>query len=516
MKIEDIKNELNSELQRTENGALGYATSGKALLDMNFKTSSMRNMSDKDILALFHEAMAEDPKITIKWLFFLRDREQGMGERKSFRIMLKDLCEDRPNLVMKLIPLVPYYGRWDDLWRLLDSDNAKVFNTLIYIVGNQLSADMQNMKSKYPISLLGKWLPSLSSKKQENRRWAAKIRKALFLSKEEYRIIYTSLRKYLDVVEVKMSDKEWSKINYEAVPSRANLLYRNAFLRNDEARRVEYLESLKKGKTKINAKVLSASDIVHNYYDTECWSENIKPYDESLEQLWKNLPNYMPDGASAIVVSDSSGSMTTRVGNTNLTAYQVAEALAIYMSERLTGEFKDCFITFSSKPQLLNMSNFKSLHEKLKYYDSEALMSNTNIKAVFDLILRVAVNNHYSQEDLPQNIIICSDMEFDEAQGYYMWRERDIRCAKADFEVIKDEYAKHGYKMPSLTFWNIYGRTNTVPLQENELGVHLLSGFSQAIVDMAFSTKLDPYECLIERLNSERYDMVEEVLSDEQ
>lgn len=514
MKIEDIKNELNSELQCTENGALGYATSGKALLDMNFKTSSMRSMTNSDILALFHAAMAEDPKITIKWLFFLRDREQGMGERKSFRIMLKDLCEDRPNLVMKLIPLVPYYGRWDDLWCLLDSDNAKVFNTLIYIVGNQLSADMQNMKSKYPISLLGKWLPSLSSKKQENRRWAAKIRKALFLSKEEYRIIYTSLRKYLDVVEVKMSDKEWSKINYEAVPSRANLLYRNAFLRNDEARRVEYLESLKKGKTKINAKVLSASDIVHNYYDPSGWHIQVQSYDESLEQLWKNLPNYMPDGASAIVVSDSSGSMLTKVGNTNLTAYQVSEALAIYMSERLTGEFKDSFITFSSRPKLLNMSNFKSLREKLKYYDSEALCANTNIKAVFNLILRVAVKNKYSQEDLPQNIIICSDMEFDMAQGY-SWG-RDTRYSKADFEVIKDKYAQHGYKMPSLTFWNICGRTNTVPLQENELGVHLLSGFSQAIVDMAFSTKLDPYECLIERLNSERYDVVAEVLSNEQ
>lgn len=517
MKIEDIKNELNSELQRTENGALGYATSGKALLDMNFKTSSMRNMSDKDILALFHEAMAEDPKITIKWLFFLRDREQGMGERKSFRIMLKDLCEDRPNLVMKLIPLVLYYGRWDDLWRLLDSDNAKVFNTLIDIVGDQLSTDIQNAQLNKPISLLGKWLPSLSSKKQENRRWAAKIRKALFLSKEEYRNICTSLRKYLDVVEVKMSDKEWSKINYESVPSRANLLYRNAFLRNDAARRAKYLESLQRGETKINAKVLSAADIVHSYCDQSGWYNQVESYDESLEQLWKNLPNYMPDGASAIVVSDSSGSMTTRVGNTNLTAYQVAEALAIYMSERLTGEFKDCFITFSSKPQLLNMSNFKSLHEKLKYYDSEALMSNTNIKAVFDLILRVAVNNHYSQEDLPQNIIICSDMEFDTAQGYSpFWSRNDTRCSKADFEAIKDEYAQYGYKMPSLTFWNICGRTNTVPLQENELGVHLLSGFSQAIVYMAFSTKLDPYECLIERLNSERYDMVEEVLSNEQ
>ena len=249
---------------------------------MNFKTSSMRSMTNSDILALFHAAMAEDPTMTIKWLFFLRDREQGMGERKSFRIMLNDLCEDRPNLVTKLIPLVPYYGRWDDLWCLLDSNDTTAFNALIKIVGDQLSADIQNMKSKYPISLLGKWLPSLSSKKQENRRWAAKIRKALFLSKEEYRNICTSLRKYLDVVEVKMSDKEWSKINYEAVPSRANLLYRNAFLRNDEARRVEYLESLKKGKTKINAKVLSASDIVHNYYLLDYTLSNNPEYFQML------------------------------------------------------------------------------------------------------------------------------------------------------------------------------------------------------------------------------------------
>ncbi|MDO5348110.1 MAG: DUF2828 family protein, partial [Bacillota bacterium] len=292
---------------------------------------------------------------------------------------------------------------------------------------------------------------------------------------------------------------------------------RNAFLRNDEARRVEYLESLKKGKTKINAKVLSASDIVHNYYDPSGWHIQVQSYDESLEQLWKNLPNYMPDGASAIVVSDSSGSMLTKVGNTNLTAYEVSEALAIYMSERLTGEFKDSFITFSSKPQLINMSNIKSLHEKLKYYNRKSLCDNTNIKAVFDLILKVAVKNHYKQEDLPQNIIICSDMEFDTAQGYSpFWMINDTRCTKADFEIIKNEYAEHGYKMPSLTFWNICGRTNTVPLQENELGVHLLSGFSQAIVDMAFSTKLDPYECLMERLNSERYNMVEEALSDEQ
>ena len=127
---------------------------------------------------------------------------------------------------------------------------------------------------------------------------------------------------------------------------------------------------MKKGKTKINAKVLSASDIVHNYYDQSGWRIQVQSYDESLEQLWNNLPNYMPDGASAIVVSDSSGSMLTKVGNTNLTAYQVSEALAIYMSERLTGEFKDSFITFSSRPKLLNMSNCKSLHEKLKYYDS--------------------------------------------------------------------------------------------------------------------------------------------------
>jgi len=41
------------------------------------------------------------------------------------------------------------------------------------------------------------------------------------------------------------------------------------------------------------------------------------------------------------------------------------------------------------------------------------LCENTNIKSVFDLILNLAIQNNVKQEDMPENIIVISDMEFD-------------------------------------------------------------------------------------------------------
>ena len=82
------------------------------------------------------------------------------------------------------------------------------------------------------------------------------------------------------------------------------------------------------------------------------------------------------------------------------------------------------------------------------------------------------------------------------------------------FKVIADKYAEHGYKLPRLVFWNIISRTGTIPVKENELGVALVSGFSPAIVKMVLSNKTDPFECLVEQLNTERYDAVETAVKD--
>lgn len=200
--------------------------------------------------------------------------------------------------------------------------------------------------------------------------------------------------------------------------------------------------------------------------------------------------------------------MSCREGKT--TALEVANALAIYFAERSSGEFKDKYITFSSRPQFVDFSNCNSLHDKLAVALQHNECNNTNVEAVFDLILSTAVNNHMSQNDMPKNILIISDMEFDScAQSNAGWREKlNMRL----FDAINKKYVDAGYKMPRLVFWNVNSRTGTIPVKENDLGVALVSGFSVNVVKMVMSGKLDPYECLLETLNTERYAPIEETL----
>lgn len=500
--ITDIKNELSNEKHLTENGAVGYTTTGKDLLDLNFMTSSLRNKSDEEIFKLFLEAFYEDKLLAIKWLFFLRDRE-GMGERRSFRVILNGLGHRHPTIAKELISLVPEYGRWDDLYSLMDGDLTEYVAEFIY---QQLNEDCGNYLNEKPISLLAKWLPKESTKKY--KKVYNILLKKFGMTPKEYRRGVSKLRKYLDVVEVKMSANEWNKVNYNTIPSKANLLYKDAFLRHDEERRNEYLEDLKNGNenTKINAKVLMPHEIVHNYtsplYDG--WHLRIKSYDETLEQLWKSLPDYVDGEGFSMFVRDGSGSMTDRIGNTNITCLDVSTALAIYFSEHCKGEYKDNFITFSNSPKVIDLSNCSSLREKIEKCYAEDDWTNTDVYKVFKLVLDVAVKNQYTQEQLPKNIVIVSDMEFDDATT--------TRDYKTLFETIQVEYLLHGYDLPRLVFWNVCSRTGTIPLKTNKNGVCLVSGFNPTIMDMVLSGELDPYKCLVDKLNSSRYDAIEKAV----
>ena len=512
MFMNDLKETLNEEMNVsiTENGAVGYRTTGKELLDINFAVASMRSMSEKKIVDKFVKAFYEDKLLAVKWLMYCRDCREGVGERRLFRVCMKYLAETHRDIAKAVIELIPEYGRMDDMQCLLDTD---LKDEVISFIKNQLTEDMKNMKENKPISLLAKWLPSQNASSKETKRIANIIRESLGLTPRNYRKMLSKLRSYLNIVETHMSKKEWSEIDYATVPSRANLIYNSAFLRNDEERRRKYLESLQKGETKINAGVLFPHDIVHKYMINSGWSKTVSSHNDiTLEELWKALPDYVNGSGNTICVADGSGSMKCIVGNTDISALDVANALAIYFSERSSGEFKDTYITFSERPQIVDLSKGKSLREKIEIALRHNEVANTNIEAVFDLILKTAINNNMTQDDLPQNILILSDMEFDSCactNGRY-----GSRPDKKLFKVFADKYAEHGYKLPRLVFWNVNSRTGTIPVKENDLGVALVSGFSPAIAKMVLSNSTDPYECLLEQLNSERYQPVEDAIKD--
>lgn len=515
MFMDSLKETLNEDfnVSVTENGATGYKTTGKELLDINFAVSSMRNMNEQQIVDKFVKTFYENKLWAVKWLFYVRDAREGVGERRLFRICMKYLAEKHSDVARATLKLVAEYGRWDDLLCLLDTD---LVNDVIELFQNQLNEDMRNMNEGKPVSLLAKWLPSANASSKETKRLSYIIISKLKITERQYRKMLSKLRSYLKVVEVSMSKREWSEIDYSAVPSRANLIYNDAFLRNDEERRRAYLESLQKGETKINAGVLFPHDIVHKYCESSGWSRRLKDHDDlALEELWKALPDFVNGAGNTICVADGSGSMTSCVGGTKVTALDVANALAIYFAERSSGQFKDNYITFSENPQLVNLSTAKSLREKIEITDEYAEVANTNIEAVFNLILQTAINKNMSQDELPQNILILSDMEFDSCVGCdddSKWKV--TRPTKRLFKVFAERYAKYGYKLPRLVFWNICSRTGTIPVKENDLGVSLVSGFSPAIAKMVLSNSMDPLNCLLEQINSERYRAVEDAIRD--
>lgn len=494
----------------TENGAVGYATTGDKLTDLHFAVSSLRTKSDSEIESMFMDAYLENPRLAILWLFYVRDVREGLGERRLFRVCLEkalNVIDTKDvKLIKELCGLIPEYGRWDDLY--------VVFKKYPVIVSScfaeRLAKDAESMLKNQPVSLLAKWLKSENASSAETRSLAKATAFYMGFTPRQYRQVLSSLRKYIDVVECKLSERNYSEIDYESVPSQASLKYKEAFKRNDSERYAEYLESVSKGEKKINANTLYPCDIVHNYINSDYiksgWSVGVKDVDTTLEELWKALPDTVNGDSSVIVVADGSGSMTSKCNvNSSITALDVANSLAIYFAERATGAYKNKYITFSDNPQFVDFTNCRTLRDKIKLALKHDEIASTNIEKVFDLILSTAIKYNLKQNEIPEAVLIISDMEFNYAM-------EDRYSEEKLFRVITEKFRNAGYQLPKLIFWNVNSRTNTIPIRENANGLVLVSGYSVNTMKMVLNGELDPKKALYKEITSERYAPVDSLI----
>lgn len=384
----------------------------------------------------------------------------------------------------------------------------------------QLDNDIKAMEEGKPVSLLAKWLPSVNTSSATTKEYARRLCKHFKMSPKEYRQTLSKLRAYGNVIETKISKSAWAEIDYETVPAKANMKYDRAFEKHDLERRTEYLEKVVLGEGKINAKGLMPYEIVHRMTQGAIYFQG---YREDLlsELMWKKIvyEGFQNDWGidDAIVVADGSGSMFSHAsGSSSILAIEVCNSLAIYFAEQLQGVFHNKAITFSGRPQFIDLKENTSLKDKLEIMRSHCEVANTNIEAVFDLILEMARCKDVPREELPKQVLVISDMEFDEAtaSGYFgrdNWKKADATL----FSQIAKKYKAAGYRMPRLIFWNVCGRTNTIPMVNNKEGLCLLSGFSQNAMKVAANRdKKDPYEALIATLDSPRYQKIGEAIKD--
>lgn len=520
-------NELKATLKRennyqlTENGAVGYKSTGSALTDLNFRVTSMRNGITRDDMFLFCEAMNEDLEYAIKWLFFARDVRGGMGERDVFQRFYMQYAELYPNEAKATLKLVAEFGRWKDVIDIINIDQDNNLGGL-ELVKDVFYTDIQNRMAGRPISLLAKWMPSINASGKA-RQQAKRFAKYFDFSYEAYRKVLSKLRAYLDVTEVKTCANRWDEIDYNKVSSNANKRYMNAFKKHDGERYMEHCAKAldaTSNDVKMHASVLFPHEIWEkytqlpglSYYECENrsygWGHSSEPApaDISLEAIWKNLAD-MGDCGNTMVVVDGSGSMTTACGYP-VRPINIARSLGVYFAERCQGEFNNILMEFSSHPKLIDLNGCETSRDKVVELSKYTDCSNTDIEAVFMLILQSAINANMKQSDLPDRILIVSDMEFDTATN----QTRCVYGMKALFNELADRFAKYGYKLPKLVFWNVNSRTKTIPMTENEMGVVLVSGFSPNIMSMVMSDQTDPWLALKEKLDSNRYDCVSDTL----
>ena len=494
--LQYLKQESNKTF--TENGAATLKTTQSDCLDLFATIGAIRRESDEEIIARFMRAFAEGKDIAMKLLFFARDIRGGLGERKVFRVCLKWLSYNAPETVRKNLSYISEYGRFDDLLVLFDTPVEK---DMLDFIREQLCKDVEAMDNGGEVSLLGKWLPSVNASNANTIKAAKKIARFLAMDDKGYRKMLSKLRAYIRIIENNLREKDYT-FDYEKQPSKAMFKYRGAFARNDAERYNNFLNRVSSGETKLNASTLAPYEIVepclNEYWSRLPFMKNLTEEEKkSLNATWEALPDFGSE-ANALAIIDTSGSMYC---DAKPLPAAVALSLGIYFAEHNTGAFKNHFIEFSREPELIEIKG-ETFADKLQYICSFNKVADTNIEAVFDLVLSAAVNNNLPQAELPAKLIIISDMEFNACVKNA--GTTNFNNAKAKFEVA-------GYKLPEVVFWNVASRNRQQPVTKNEQGVALVSGctprlFSQ-VVDGSLAA-MTPYEFMLDVLGGERYEKI--------
>ena len=468
----------------TENGAITPRSTESDCLDLFATIGALRNASGDQIQKRFFRAYLENPDIAMKTLFYSRDIRGGLGERRVFREILKWLAENRKASLLANLEQIPEYGRWDDLLVLIDGNAGAEAGAFLK---KQFQADMKALAAHEKISLLGKWLPSINASSENTVRLARRLAGVFGMRSVDYRKALSALRAEISIIENSLRREDYT-FDYGKQPSKALFKYRRAFMRNDGKRYGAFLARIEKGEIAMNTGALMPYDIIRATYNRRLSDEERA----ALDVTWNALEDFT-GGENAIVVADGSGSM---YGGRGLIPATVAQSLAIYFAERNQGPFQGCFITFSETPRLVEIKG-RDIVDKARYCESFNECADTNLQAVFELLVNAAVAKQATEEEMPATVYIVSDMEFNA-----------ITCSssRSNFEYARSLFESNGYKMPRVVFWNVNSRSEQQPATRDDNGVVLVSGGSARLFSQVVRGNVsNPYSFMMETLSNERY-----------
>lgn len=474
-------------LTRTENGAVALNTTGSKLLDFYSTIGALRTADDVRINRLFADAFNEDKLLATKIAFYGRDIRGGLGERKTFRTIIRYMADYHPEALRPNLDLIGVYGRYDDMYALI---GTRLEDEMWAAMKKQFEEDVQNLHADKAVSLLAKWIKTADASSKETRKLGIMTAQKLGYPVYNFKRIVRALRRKIGIIESLMSAGRWDEIEYSQVPSRAMMIYRNAFAKHDEDRYSTYINKAVNGEAKINASTLFPYDLVEKIFFYGWGSCKVKE-DKTIEAQWRALPNYVEEGSNALVIADTSGSMSGRPLNSAL-------GLAIYFAERNKGAYHNMWMSFSASPHI-HLLKGETLAQKLKSIDMDDWSGNTDLCAAFRLVLDIAVKNNVPSEEMPKSLIVISDMEIDYC-GNKSWTFYDMMTAK---------FESNGYQIPNIVFWNVNSRHDVFHADYTRKGVQLVGGQSASTFKNLMSCiGMTPVEAMLKTLNSERYDPI--------
>jgi hypothetical protein len=472
----------------TENGADAKETTGSACLDLFARSGAMRGASIEEKKLALGRAYKEDPDIAVKLLFYTRDIRGGYGERDTFNDMLAHLATLNVESVTKNLWAVLEFGRAKDLYSLIGTPAE---DDMWQFMKNQFETDLKNMEAEKSVSLLAKWIATpdaSSSKTKELGKLTAKKLGYDFENMKDYKKKLRALRKYIDIPEAKMCSGAWDTIEYAKCSSNFLLKNRKALQKHDETRWNKYIENVSKGTETIHTGTITPCDII---------SKVARSYTPELEVMWNNLEDVC--SKNVMVMADSSGSMTRSIGS-SMRPIDVAAALAIYFAQRNKGDLKNLFMTFSSHPKFIKLDG-QTLEDNFYIVSRAEWQNSTNIEAAFDLLLNTMIKANLQKEDMPDAIMVISDMQFNPYNAHGIDSDRMLF-----FDAMKKKYNDAGYELPQLILWNVNAERATFHATRNTKGASLASGYSVNVFKQIMeSIGATPYELMLSVVNDERY-----------
>lgn len=452
----------------------------------------LRKASEDEIIESYRRIFYSSTTQGMKLLFFIRDKVNGLGERRIFRVLIQYLSNEHPSYVINNLKLIPKYGRWDDLYSLFDT---QLEQNVADIFRSQIKLDISSRKP----STLGKWLKSENTSSIESKRLGIKTRKLLGYSSKEYRKILSSIRKKLNIVESNLSNKDYYKINYKKLTKTNLKIYKKTFLRNDKSSYKKFISERANKEFRFKDPVNLINTIRKYLINKEINSiedmyiNGMKDiYIKNIEDIFNEKIEYQDSFEDTLIIN----ALSNETLKSKEKYIDILITIMLLYKKANLNSFKNYYIYFNNNfkfNKLLGESYIEDVKTILNTTINNTTINNSksNLESALDLLLFSIMKKNLKASFVPKSIM------------YIYNSQEDMKIN--NFHDINNKWIRSGYDIPKIKLWNLNELNSNFSIV-NEGDFIKINGYNSLKIDYLIKGKEVNYnEFIISKFNKTHY-----------